>query len=225
LVDLNYARDVLRIEAAAIGSLRIDEHFGRAVEMILGCRGSVLVTGMGKAGFVAAKISATMASTGTPSHFLDPAEAYHGDLGRVRREDVVLALSNSGETAEVVRLVPSFREIGARVISLTARRDSPLGRASDIVLELGDVDEACPIGIAPSASTTAMLALGDALALTAMKERAFGKEQYARLHPGGELGRRLARVRDVMRTGERLAVVPEHTTVAEAIKRITSARA
>ncbi len=226
-MDLEHAREVLRTEAAAISSLlpRIDDAFARAVEVIAACRGHVVVTGMGKPGLVGQKLSATLASTGTPSLFLHPAEAYHGDLGRVLKEDVVVALSNSGETDEVVRLLPKIREIGARIVAITARRASSLGKLADIVLELGDIEEACPLGLAPSASTTAMLAMGDALALTVLKERGFDKEQYARFHPGGELGRRLAKVRDVMRNGDRSATVPESATVGEALAKITAVRA
>ncbi len=226
-MDLEHAREVLRTEAAAISSLvpRIDETFAKAVAAILGCTGAVIVTGMGKAGIVGQKISATLASTGTPSHFLHPAEAYHGDLGRVLKEDVVIALSNSGETEEVVRLLPRIREIGASLIAMTASRGSSLGKLSDLVLELGAIEEACPLGLAPSASTTALLALGDALALTVLKERGLDKEDYARFHPGGELGRRLAKVRDVMRNGERNPTVTEDVPVSGAIAKITAARA
>jgi len=225
-MDLEYAREVLRTEAAAIASLlpRIDEAFERAVSAVIGCKGHVIVTGMGKAGIVGQKISATLASTGTPSHFLHPAEAYHGDLGRVMKQDVVLALSNSGETDEVVRLLPKIREIGAAIVSITAQRSSALGKASDVTLELGAIEEACPLGLAPSASTTAMLALGDALALTVLKERGLDKEDYARFHPGGDLGRRLAKVRDVMRNGDRSPTVPEDATVSDALAKITAAR-
>ncbi|MBI2931162.1 MAG: KpsF/GutQ family sugar-phosphate isomerase [Planctomycetes bacterium] len=226
-MDLDYAREVLRTEADAISSLipRVDDAFARAVRSVLDCRGHVIVTGMGKAGIVGQKISATLASTGTPSHFLHPAEAYHGDLGRVMKQDIVLALSNSGETEEVARLLPKLREIGAAIIAVTADRSSSLGKVSDIVLELGSIEEACPLGLAPSASTTAMLALGDALALSVLKERGLDKEDYARFHPGGELGRRLAKVRDVMRAGDRNPVVTENTAVSEALGRITAARA
>lgn len=225
-MDLDYAREVLRLEAAAITSVlpRIDDGFGRAVRLVIECRGHVVVTGMGKAGLIGQKISATFASTGTPSHFLHPAEAYHGDLGRVKKEDVVIALSNSGETDELIRLLPKIREIGARIVSITAKRGSSLGKLSDQVLELGAIEEACPLGLAPSASTTAMLALGDALALTVLKERGLDKETYAFYHPGGELGRRLQKVRDVMRAGERNPIVTEDTAVAEALARITAAR-
>jgi arabinose-5-phosphate isomerase len=226
-MDLDYAREVLRSESKAIASLvdRVGDSFARACGLILECPGHVVATGMGKAGLIAQKISATLASTGTPSHFLHPAEAYHGDLGRVTKKDVLLALSNSGETDELIRLLPRIREIGATVIAVTASAASALGRHSDVVIEIGRIEEACPIGLAPSASTTAMLALGDALALCVQKARGFDKEQYAFYHPGGELGRKLARVRDVMRNGDRSPVVAEDTPVLEALRRITVARA
>jgi arabinose-5-phosphate isomerase len=222
-----YAREVLAAEAKAVHSLQglVGPSFAEAARTVLECPGKVVVTGMGKPGLIGGKISATLASTGTPSHFLHPAEAYHGDLGRVMKQDVVLALSNSGETDEVVRLVPRIREIGAALVALTASRASALGRLSDAVLELGAIEEACPLGLAPSASTTALLALGDALALTVLKERGLDKEDYARFHPGGELGRRLAKVREVMRNGDRNPTVPEDVTVAQAIAKITAARA
>jgi arabinose-5-phosphate isomerase len=184
-----------------------------------------VVTGMGKAGLIAQKVSATFASTGTPSIFLHPAEAYHGDLGRVGKEDVVLALSNSGETEEVVRLLPPLRRIGAKIVALTASRQSTLGKNADLVIELGRIDEACPLGLAPSATTTALLALGDALAFCVFEARGFDREKFAFYHPGGDLGRRLLKVSEVMRTGDRNAVVREDTTVTEAVAAITRARA
>jgi arabinose-5-phosphate isomerase len=226
-MNLEHAKEVLKAEAEAILSLlpRLDGRFTKAVERIVACTGQVIVTGMGKAGLVGQKISATFASTGTPSIFLHPAEAYHGDLGRVRRQDLVLALSNSGETDEILQLVPHVRKIGAEVVSLTARADSSLGKISDIVLEMGRIEEACPLRLAPSASTTALLALGDALALTVLQLRGFSQEQFAFYHPAGALGRKLQKVREVMRSGERHQVVREETTVTEAIGLITRARA
>jgi arabinose-5-phosphate isomerase len=226
-MDLDYAREVLRVESRAIESLldRVGPAFARAAKLLLDCAGHAVVTGMGKAGLVGQKISATLSSTGTPSHFLHPAEAYHGDLGRVSKKDVLVALSNSGETDELIRLIPRIREIGAPIISVTATAASSLGKNSDVVIEIGKIEEACPLGLAPSASTTAILAIGDALALCVQKERGFDAEQYAFYHPGGELGRRLARVRDVMRAGDRNPVVGESTPVLEAIRRITAARA
>jgi arabinose-5-phosphate isomerase len=180
---------------------------------------------MGKAGLVGQKISATFASTGTPSIFLHPAEAYHGDLGRVLAADVVLAISNSGETEEVVRLLPSLKQIGARIVAITASKASTLGKNADIVIELGRIEEACPLKLAPSATTTAILALGDALALCVLEARGFDKEQFSFFHPGGNLGRKLLKVSDVMRTGERNPVVREETPLTDAIAAITRARA
>lgn len=226
-MNLDKAREVLRTEAEAILSLtdRIGEDFEKAISAVVAGKGHLVVTGMGKAGLVGQKISATFASTGTPSMFLHPAEAYHGDLGRVTREDVVLAVSNSGETEELVRLLPSLRQLGARLIAITATRTSTLGKNADIVIELGKIEEACPLGLAPSATTTAILALGDALALCVLEARGFDKEQFAFYHPGGDLGRKLLKVSDVMRTGERNPVVSEETTLGDAIAAITRARA
>jgi len=220
-------REILRLEAAAIQSLaeRLGPEFDTAVNAILDGKGHVVVTGMGKAGLVAQKISATFASTGTPSIFLHPAEAYHGDLGRVLAADVVLAISNSGETEEVVRLLPSIKQIGARVIAITASRSSTLGRTADIAIELGRIEEACPLKLAPSATTTAILALGDALALCVLEARGFDQERFAQFHPGGDLGRKLLKVSDLMRTGERNPVVREETALTQAIATITKARA
>ncbi|MBI4565210.1 MAG: KpsF/GutQ family sugar-phosphate isomerase [Planctomycetes bacterium] len=226
-MDLEYARDVLRAESDAIRALtdRLDESFIRAAELIRSCEGHLVVTGMGKAGLIGRKISATLASTGTPSHFVHPAEAVHGDLGRITKKDVVLALSNSGETEELLRLVPKVRSIGARIVALTATGQSSLGKFSDVVVEMGRIEEACPLRLAPSASTTALLALGDALALCVQKSRGFNQEDYAFFHPAGELGRRLQKVAEVMRTGERNPVVREETPISEALGLITKARA
>lgn len=226
-MDLEFAKDVLRVEAEAIHSLvgRINDAFGLAAGEVLRCAGRVVVTGMGKAGLIGQKISATLASTGTPSLFLHPAEALHGDVGRVVADDLLIALSNSGETDEVLQLVPVVRKIGARVVSITADASSSLGKASDVVLEIGNIEEACPLKLAPSASTAAMLALGDALALTVQKARNFDAEQYAFYHPAGELGRRLLKVSEIMRSGERSPAVTPDVTVADALKRITAARA
>jgi arabinose-5-phosphate isomerase len=177
----------------------------------------LVVTGMGKAGLVGAKISATFASTGTPSLALHPAEAMHGDLGRIRPQDLVLALSNSGETAEISALIPRTRAIGAGVIAMTGVPESTLGRLADCVLDIGRVDEACPLGLAPTASTSAMLALGDALAMVVLAERGFSKEDYARFHPLGTLGRRLMKVREVMRRGEELPLVKSGTRITDVL--------
>jgi arabinose-5-phosphate isomerase len=220
----DYGRLVLKAEADAIKSLELGKPFESAVKAVLGCKGHVVATGMGKAGFIAQKVSATLASTGTPSTFLHPAEAYHGDLGRIVKEDVVLAFSNSGETDEVIQLLPSIRQIGAKVISITARADSTLGQGSDVVLAIGKIEEPCPLKLAPSASTTAMLALGDALALCVLKERGFDESKYAFLHPGGDLGRRLKKVEEIMRTGGRNPIIDEHSTVQDALMKITACR-
>lgn len=215
------AAEVIRIEAASIARLeeRLDEGFDASVELVLACQGQVILTGMGKAGLVGSKISATLASTGTPSFFLHPAEALHGDLGRVRGGDVVLALSNSGETTETNQLMPIARRIGASLVAMTGRPDSTLGREADAVLDIGPVEEACPLKLAPTASTSAMLALGDSLAMVVLSERAFGREDFARFHPAGSLGRRLMRVDEVMRKDEFLPLVPSGIPVTEVLLR------
>jgi len=218
---VEYGRTVIAAEAAALGQLTLDGRFATLVEWILACRGRVVVTGMGKPGFIAQKISATLASTGTPSHYLHPAEAAHGDLGRVAREDLILALSNSGETEEILRLLPALKRIGARVVALTRDAASPLGRGADLVLPLGAIEEACPMGLAPTASTAALLAIGDALAMTLLKNRPFDREEYALYHPGGKLGRGLMKVRDVMRAGEANPLVRDDATVAQAVSVMT----
>jgi arabinose-5-phosphate isomerase len=212
-----YARGVLRVEASAIEQLcaRIDGAFSEAVARIFDCDGRVVVTGMGKAGFIAQKISATFASTGTPSLFLHPAEALHGDLGRVVPGDLVVALSNSGETEEILRLLPALKRLSTPIIALTGGQRSSLAHAADVVLEIGPVPEACPLGLAPTASTAALLALGDALAMTVLHRRGFSPEQFAELHPAGALGRRLVRVREVMRTGAANPTVPSSASVRE----------
>src|SRR5438552_6089465 len=207
LVD--YAREVIRAEAEAVSQVagRLNGSFSRAAEMVLACTGRVVVTGMGKPGFIAQKLSATFASTGTPSLYLHPAEALHGDLGRLVPGDLVLALSNSGETDEIVRLLPSIRRLGAPIIAMTGGPRNSLADAADVVLEIGPVSESCPLGLAPTASTVALLAMGDALAMAVQHRRGFSPEQFASLHPGGALGRQLLRVRDVMRTGSRNPMV------------------
>lgn len=212
-----YAREVIRAEADAVAQLagRLNGAFARAVEMVLSCAGRVVVTGMGKPGFIAQKISATFASTGTPSLYLHPAEALHGDLGRLVPGDLVLALSNSGETDEVVRLLPSLRRMGAPIIALTSGARNTLADGADVVLEIGPVPEACPLGLAPTASTVALLAMGDALAMAVQHRRGFSPEQFASLHPGGALGRQFLRVREVMRTGARNPTVPWSLSLRE----------
>lgn len=225
--ELQFARDVLKTEADALNSLtdRLDETFRSVVEHILSCSGRVVVTGMGKAGLIAQKVSATFASTGTPSIYLHPADAYHGDLGRVTESDLVLMMTNSGETEELVRLVEPLRGVGCRIMAITSDRSSTIGELVDDVIEIGNMDEACPMGLAPSTSTTAMLAMGDALCLTTLEHRNFTKEEYARFHPGGSLGRKLMNVSELMRTGEHNPIVDERTTVRDALATITKARA
>ncbi len=218
-VRLARAAEVLRLEARTIAHLeqRLDERFLRSVDMLLDCQGLIVVTGVGKAGLVGQKISATLASTGTPSLFLHPTEALHGDLGRIRSRDVLFAVSNSGETAEVNALIGPARKIGASVIALTGAPQSTLGRIADCVLDIGDVQEACPLKLAPTASTSAMLAFGDALAMVVSQERNFSRENYALFHPAGSLGRKLMRVREVMRKGDQLPLVPAGTSLKEAV--------
>lgn len=215
LDQLRAGRDILLQEGNALLALagRLDGEFCRAVDLVYGCRGSVIVSGMGKAGLIGQKIVATLASTGTPAHFLHPAEAVHGDLGRVHGEDVVLMLSQSGETEEVARLLPSLRALGVPILAITARADSALGHAATVVLEMGSLEEACPLGLAPSTSTTAMLALGDALALVVSRMRNFGRDDFARFHPAGMLGRRLSKVEDYMRPLDECRVAPADQTV------------
>jgi len=217
--DIDYGREILRLEAEAVRALGplLDESFARAVAMVLACRGHVVTTGMGKSGLVAQKISATLASTGTPSIYLHPAEALHGDLGRVGSDDVLLALSRSGETEEVTRLLPAVKRLGAAVVALTSARDSPLARHADCVLVLGDAPEACPIGLAPTTSTTAQLALGDALAMTVAKRRKFTREEFALYHPAGNLGRALIKVSDLMRGADECPAVRVGTPAARAL--------
>jgi len=216
---VEYARTVIRAEAEAVLQVagRLNGEFARAAELVLACRGRVVVTGMGKPGFIAQKLSATFSSTGTPSLYLHPAEALHGDLGRLMHGDVVLALSNSGETDEIVRLLPSLRRLGAPIIALTGGPKNSLAAAADIVLEIGPVPEACPLGLAPTASTVALLAMGDALAMAVQHRRGFSPEQFASLHPGGALGRQFLRVREVMRTGARNPTVRSDTSLRDTV--------
>ena len=217
------ARSIIEEEAEVVRSVaeRLDEDFLHTVERVLGLEGRVVTAGMGKAGIIAEKVSATLASTGTPSIFLHPAEAIHGDLGRVDRGDLLLAFSKSGETEEVLRLMAPVKAVGVPVVAVTQTRDSTLGRHADLVLELGTIREVGPHGLAPSASTTAMLALGDALCLVVQEGRDFGPEEFARFHPGGDLGRRLLKVSELMRTGEYNPSIPEGSTVLQAIEAMT----
>ncbi|MGH2271211.1 KpsF/GutQ family sugar-phosphate isomerase [Anaerohalosphaeraceae bacterium U12dextr] len=220
MFDLDYARMVLQAEAAGIASLEQivnQPAFRKACEMIFSCSGSVIVTGVGKAGIVGNKISGTLASTGTPSHFLHPTEAVHGDLGRVRQNDVVLALSHSGSSDEILRLIEPLKQREIRLISIVGDSQSRLARHSDVALCMGKMTEACPLGLAPSVSTTCMLALGDSLALTVMKARHFSTEEYARFHPAGALGAKLITVGQTMwfKSGEALPLVKRGQTVQQ----------
>jgi arabinose-5-phosphate isomerase len=223
---LDLARKVLRTEAAAILALvdRIDGDFERAVQLLYECRGRVIVTGMGKSGIICRKISATLSSTGTSAFFLHPAEAIHGDLGAIREDDVVLALSHSGETDELVRLLESIRRIGARLIAITGHSESTLAKAADVTLNCGIAEEACPMNLVPTASTTAALALGDALAMTLLVRKGFREEDFATLHPGGKLGRRLMRVEHVMHAGESAPVVRTTTAMPDVVHEMSSKR-
>jgi arabinose-5-phosphate isomerase len=207
--DLALARKVLETEAAAIRGLVecLDERFTHAVDLIAACRGRVIVTGMGKSGIIARKIAATLSSTGTSAFFVHPAEAIHGDLGALQTEDVVLALSHSGETYELLRLLEAIRRLGAKLIALTGHASSTLGQAADVVLHCRIDEEACPLNLAPTASTTASLALGDAVAMTVLVRKGFKEEDFANLHPGGKLGKRLMRAEALMHGGAALPVV------------------
>jgi len=225
---INRARRVLRIESEAIKCLigRINKDFQKAVDLIHRSKGRVVVTGMGKGGIIGQKISATLASLGTPSLWLHAAEALHGDLGRVSKEDILIILSNSGETEEAKRLLPLLKKIGTRIIALTGNKKSTLAKYSDIVLDISVKEEACPLGLAPTASTTAMLAMGDALAVCLLEKKGFKKEDFAFYHPGGALGKRLIlRVEDIMRTGTANPTVNQETKIKDVLLRITKSRA
>jgi len=223
---VDIGRRVLEIEARALQELipRIGERFAEAVERLHGCRGRVVVTGMGKSGLVGKKIAATFSSTGTPALFLHPAEALHGDLGMVVEGDVVLALSNSGETDEILRLLETIRRIGAELVVMTGRIDSPLARQADVVVNVEIPREACPLDLAPTASTTAQLGMGDALAMAVMNRRGFTAEEFAARHPGGQLGRQLLKVEAVMHTGEQLPRVSPDAPMAEVTQQISAKR-
>lgn len=222
---ISEAKRVIRIEAEALQSLAdsIDSAFEQAVRMILASRGRVIVTGMGKSGLVGQKIASTMASTGTPAFFLHPAEALHGDLGMIISGDVVIAISNSGETEEILRILPIVKRIGANLISMTGRPGSTLASSGDIHLNIAIKEEACPLGLAPTASTTATMAMGDALAVALLVERGFKAEDFALFHPGGALGKKLLlTVRDLMHSGDAIPMVSEDTLMKAAIYEITS---
>ncbi len=223
---LQLARKVLRIEASAILGLvdRLGEDFERALQLLFECRGRVILTGMGKSGIICRKIAATLSSTGTSAFFLHPAEAIHGDLGAIREDDVVLALSHSGETEELVRLLEAVRRIGARVIAITGSPTSTLARAADVTLDCGIAEEACPMNLVPTASTTASLALGDALAMTLLVRKGFGEEQFAAFHPGGKLGRKLMTVESVMASGDAAPTVSVSAVMPDVIHQMSSKR-
>jgi arabinose-5-phosphate isomerase len=224
---LDLAREVLEIEAAAITGLiaRLDQGFQRAVELILNCRGRITVSGVGKSGHIARKVASTMASTGTPAYFVHPTEASHGDLGMVTREDVFVALSNSGETAELLAIVPLIKRQGAKLIALTGSPDSSLAREADVHLYAGAEKEACPLNLAPTASTTAALALGDALAIALMQAKGFSRDEFARSHPGGALGRKLlTHVRDVIGSESDAPRVADTATLSDAILEMSRGR-
>lgn len=217
--DLALARKVLQTEAAAILALvdRLDDRFDKAVRLLLDCRGRVIVTGMGKSGIICRKIAATLASTGTPAHFLHPAEATHGDLGVIRGEDVVVALSYSGETEELLRLLETIKRLGARMIAITGNCASTLGQAADVALDCKVSEEACPLNLVPTASTTAALALGDALAMTLLVAKGFREEDFASLHPGGRIGKRLMRAEQLMHHGDKAPIVSTTTSMGEVV--------
>ncbi len=217
------AQAIIQAEIQALVGLKelIDQSFESAVNVCLQCQGSVVVTGVGKSWLIGEKISATLASTGTPSFGLHPAEALHGDLGRIRRGDVVLALSNSGGSEELLRLLPLLKRDGITIIAVTGRPESDFGQHADIVLNIGKIEEACPLRLAPSASTTAMLAIGDALALCIMEQRGFSKQDYSRFHPAGALGRKLMRVEEIMKPLERTAWIEAGTSIQNALFAIT----
>jgi arabinose-5-phosphate isomerase len=219
MIDRALARKVLQTEAAAVLALidRLDERFDRAVELLRDCRGRVILTGMGKSGIICQKIAATLSSTGTPAHFLHPADAIHGDLGIIQSHDVVIALSYSGETDEILRLLEFIRRLGAKLIAITGTKRSTLAQAADVPLDCGVTEEACPMNLVPTASTTAALAIGDALAMTLLVEKGFKQEDFANLHPGGRLGKTLMRVESLMHTGAECPVVRMATPMPEVI--------
>jgi arabinose-5-phosphate isomerase len=226
--DLEYARKVIKAEAEAISSVTpiVDKSFGQSCEMIYNCTGSAIISGIGKAGIIGRKISATLASTGTPSHFLHPAEAVHGDLGRLRKNDIVIVLSYGGETDEVIRLINLVKQLEIKLIAITGDSDSTLSKYADVVLCIGKISEACPLGVAPSVSTACMLAVGDALAFTVMKARNFSVEDYVRFHPGGSLGTKLLTVEQSMmfRPGEKLPIVETTDTIEKLLDKTSDVK-
>jgi arabinose-5-phosphate isomerase len=224
---LERARRVLEVEAQAVAALipRLNDDFIRVVEILYGCQGRVVLTGMGKSGFIAKKIAATLASTGTPALYVHPAEGVHGDLGMIARGDVVVAVSNSGSTAEVMEILPTLKRFGVKLIGLVGNMDSTLAKESDVALNVGVDAEACPLSFAPTASTTAALAMGDALAVALLEKRGLKEEDLAVLHPRGQVGRRLVlRVRDLMHVGPELPIVSEDRLMRDAILEISTKR-
>jgi arabinose-5-phosphate isomerase len=224
---LRCAREVLDIEIKGLRSLvdRVDQNFFDAIQLLGSCRGKVVVTGMGKSGLICRKIAATLASTGTPSFFLHSGDALHGDLGMVMKGDVILAVSNSGETEEVIKIIPHFKRNALKLIVMTGNPESTLAKAADVILDISVKEEACPLGLAPTASTTATLAMGDALAVVLLETKGFNEEDFAMRHPGGILGRRLLlRVEDLMHRGEKLPLVTQDTPIKDALFEITSKR-
>lgn len=224
---LDGARRTLDLEARAITAMadRLDARYVQAVDLIHACRGRVVVTGMGKSGLIGQKIAATLSSTGTPSFFLHPADGSHGDLGMLTRQDCGIVLSNSGETAEVVAIIPVIKRLGLPLIGLLGRVDSTLARVSDVVLDVSVTQEACPLGLAPTSSTTAALAMGDALAVSLLEKRGFNAEQFALFHPGGNLGKRLLlKVQDLMHVGSRIPLVSDQGSGQDAIFEMTAKR-
>jgi len=224
MADLALARRVLETEAAAILALiaRLDRKFERAVELLRCCRGRVILTGMGKSGIICQKIAATLACTGTPAHFLHPAEAIHGDLGVVQSDDVVVAVSYSGETDEILRLLEAIRRLGVKLIAICGAPNSVLAQAADVTLDCSVIEEACPMNLVPTASTTAALAFGDALAMTLLVEKGFRQEDFANLHPGGRLGKRLMKVESLMHAGRQCPLVRVDTGMRDVIYEMTS---
>lgn len=224
-MSIQQGKRVLDIEARAISALvdRVDERFAKAVDLLYGCTGKVVVSGMGKSGLIGQKIAATMASTGTPAFFVHPADGIHGDLGMLAKQDALLAISNSGETEEVLKLLPFMKRLGIPIIALTGRLQSTLAKNSDVVLDVSVAEEACPLGLAPTSSTTAALAMGDALAIALLQKRGFREEDFAQFHPGGSLGRRLLfKVRDLMHQGDAVPRVSATAPAREAIREMTA---
>src|SRR6476661_5513146 len=224
MADRTLARKVLETEAAAILALvsRLDDRFDRAVDLLKQCRGRVIVTGMGKSGIISHKIAATLSSIGTPAYFLHPAEAIHGDLGVIQSDDVVIALSYSGETDELLRLLETIRRLGARLIAITGGPKSTLAQAADVALDCSVTEEACPLNLVPTASTTAALAIGDALAMTLLVAKGFKQEDFANLHPGGRIGKRLMRVEQLMHAGGQCPAVKADTLMRDVIYEMSS---